>query len=144
MESVRGTFDPDLDLLPRQARPQPMGPVEGYQRFVANPLLGVLGWIIAFALVRESIRRHQLEFFVWAMLFVVVGLVFLQFHCLDCGKTGCLLRARVHICAAVVARRQSGVVGRFHGPGIKTQLVAWFVILAAGLVLGALALGTRP
>ncbi len=136
VEPRRGTFDPDLDLRPGRERSALIGPVEDYQRLVANPLLGVLFWIVAFVLSRESMRRHNLALFVWALLFVLVGIVFLQFHCLDCGKTGWLLRSRVHACSAVVARRQSRLVRRFRAPGLKVQLVAWFFLMIAALVLG--------
>jgi hypothetical protein len=143
VESGGGTFDADLDL--REGRPprEPLGPVEDYQRLVANPLLGVLFWIFAFALLRESVRGHNLTLVVWALLFVLIGVLFLQFHCLDCGKTGWLLRSRLHSCPAVVVRRQNALARRFHGPGLKMQLVLWFTLMAAALVLGMVALGTR-
>jgi hypothetical protein len=142
VEPGRGTFDADLDMLPRRVPPPPREPVENDQRLVANPVLGVLFWIITFAFMRESLRRHNLPSFVWATLFLLVGIVFLQYHCLDCGSTGCLLRARLHACPAVVARRDRRG-GRRRGLAIKTQLAAWFFVIVAALVLGMVALGSR-
>ena len=143
VEPGGGTFDPDLDLRPGRPRPEPIGPIDDYQRLVANPLLAVLFWMASVALLWESVRRRNLALFVWALLFTPVGLVFLQFHCLDCGKAGWLLRFRVHACPAVVARRQSGWVRRFRGPGLKVQLVGWFILMAAAFVLGWTALKSR-
>jgi hypothetical protein len=143
VEPAGGTFDTDLDLRPLPPPREPNRPIEDYQRLVANPLLGVLSWIVTFALMRESVRRHNLTLFAWGLLFVPVGIVFIQFHCLDCGKTGWLLRSRVHACPATVARRQNGLMRRFHGPPLTIQLAVWFIVLIAALVLGMVALGTR-
>ena len=143
MRPGQGIFDHDLDLQPRQPRRQPLTPVEDCQRLVANPLLGVLFWIASFLLLRESVRRHNLALSVSALLFVLVGMIFMQFHCLDCGKTGWLLRSRYHVCPAVVSRRESGWMRRIRGPGLKVQLVLWFIVMMAAVVLGTVAIGTR-
>jgi len=140
MEPRGGTFDPDVDTRPVRPRPGPLAPVEDCQRLLANPLLGVVCWIGAFLLLRESVYRHEMVMFVWSVAFVLVGIVFLQFHCLDCGETGSLLRSRAHACAAVVARRQTGYWRRHLLPGLKVQLVAWLFVLMAALVLGFAAL----
>ncbi len=143
MDPRSSIFDPDLDAGPARGRPEPLAPVEDCQRLLANPWLGVVFWIVAFALMRYSTRRHDLATFVWSMMFVLVGIVFLQFHCLDCGKTGSLLFARKHACPAVVARRQTSVDRRRRMPAVKIQLAAWFVILVAALVLGFVASTSR-
>ena len=143
VEQGRGTFDRELDLQPRRPRPAPIEPIADCQRLVANPLLGVLFWIVAFMMLRESVRRHDLTLFVWTLLFVLVGIIFLQFHCLDCGKTGWLLRSRLHSCPAVIARRESKWMRRFRGPGLKVQLVVWFIVIMAALVLGMVAIRSR-
>ena len=144
MEPGRGTFDRDLDLQPRRARPEPIEPIEDRQRLVANPLLGVLFWIVAFMMLRESVRRHESDpVCLGAALFVLVGIVFMQFHCLDCGKTGWLLRYRRHACPAVIARRESKWVRQFRLAGLKVQLVVWFILMMAALVLGMVAIGSR-
>jgi hypothetical protein len=143
VEPGRGTFDRELDLQPRRPPPQPIEPIEDCQRLLANPLLGVLFWIGALMMLRESVRRHDLTLFVWALLFVLVGMVFIQFHCLDCGKTGWLLRSRSHACPAVIARRESKWVRRFRLPGLKVQLVVWLILMMAALVLGMVAIASR-
>jgi hypothetical protein len=143
VEPGRGTFDRELDLQPRRPRPEPIEPIEDRQRLVANPLLGVLFWIVAFMMIRESLRRHNLTLVIWALLFVLVGIVFMQFHCLDCGKTGWLLRSRLHACPAVMARCESEWERRFRGPGLKVQLVVWVILLMAALVLGMVAIRSR-
>ena len=143
MEPGRGTFDPDLDLQSRRPRREPIEPIEDRQRLIANPLLGVLFWIVAFMMLRESVRRHELTLSAWGLLFVLVGIVFMQFHCLDCGKTGWLLRYRSHACPAVIARRESKWVRPFRLPGLKVQLVVWFILMLAALVLGMVAIASR-
>ena len=143
MEPGRSTFDRELDLQPRRPRTAPLEPIGDCQRLVANPLLGVLFWIVAFMMLRASLRRHDLTLFVWALLFVLVGIAFMQYHCLDCGKTGWLLRFRIHACPAVIARRESQWMRRFRGPGLKVQLVVWFILMMAALVLGLVALESR-
>ena len=143
MEPGRTTFDPDLDLQPRQPARDSIEPIEGYQRLVANPFLAVLAWLVAFGLVSESMKRQNLALFMTGIILLFVAFFFLQFHCLDCGATGWLLRSWAHACPAVVARRQSRMVRRFHGPGLKTQLAAWFIVMMAAFVLGMVALGSR-
>jgi hypothetical protein len=143
VEQGRGTFDRDLDLRPRRSAPEPIEPIEDRQRLVANPLLGVLFWLVACMMLRESVRRHELPLFAWGLLFVLVGAVFMQFHCLDCGKTGWLLRSRSHACPAVIARRESKWVRQFRLPGLKVQLVVWFIFMMAALVLGVVAIASR-
>jgi hypothetical protein len=73
----------------------------------------------------------------------VLGLFLVQFHCLDCGATGWLVRYQRHACPKVVARWRSRVVRRFHGPRLRIQLIAWLIVTMAALLLGALALGSR-
>jgi hypothetical protein len=136
VEPGRATFDPDLDLQPRRPSPDPNVPVDEYQRLVANPFLAVLGWLAMFGLLREAVRRQNLAMFMTGIILLFVAFFFLQFHCLDCGATGWLLRSWAHACPAVVARRQSGLVRRIRGPGLKLQLVAWFIFLTAVFVLG--------
>jgi hypothetical protein len=143
VEPGRTTFDPDLDLQPRPLVPDSMEPVDRYQRLVANPFLAALAWLVAFRLINESLNRQNLALFMTSIVLLLVAFFFLQFHCLDCGATGWLLRSWVHACPAVIARRRSRAVRRIHGPGIKLQLVAWFIIGMAAYVLGMVALESR-
>jgi hypothetical protein len=143
VEPARTTYDPDLDLQPRRPERTWLEPVERCQRLVANPFLAVLAWLVAFGLMSESVKRQELALFMTGIVLLFVAFFFLQFHCLDCGVTGWLLRSWAHACPPVVARRESRVVRRFHGPGLKTQLAAWFIIMTAAFVLGIVALGSR-
>ena len=93
MEHGRATFDPDLDLQPRRPSTVPNVPVDEYQRLVANPFLAVLGWLAMFGLLREAVRRQNLALFMTGIILLFVACFLLQFHCLDCGATGWLLRS---------------------------------------------------
>jgi hypothetical protein len=137
------TYDPDLDLQPRPPAQELLEPLERYQRLVANPFLAVLVWLVAFELVNESMTRQNLALFMIGIILLFVAFFFLQFHCLDCGVTGWLLRSWAHACPGVVARRQHRRVQRFRGPGLKFQLVIWFILMTTALVLGMVALGSR-
>ena len=144
MEPGRGTFDHDLDSQLRRPVPDSIEPIDEYQRLVANPFLTVLAWLVVLGLVRESVNRQNVAMFMTGIIIFFVAFFLLQYHCLDCGATGWLLRSWAHACPAVVDRRRSGLVRRFRGPGLRLQLAAWFIIMMAALVLGAVALGSRP
>jgi hypothetical protein len=137
------TFDRDLDSHPPRPVSEPLHAIEEDQRLVANPFLAVLSWVAAVGLVRESVKQQNLALLMMAVILFFIAFFFLQFHCLDCGETGWLLRSWAHACPPVIARRRSQAVRRFRGPGLKLQLVAWFIFLTAALVLGAVALGSR-
>jgi len=141
VEPAPATSDPDLDM--QQEQPAPVEPVDEYQRLVANPFLTVLGWLVMFGVMRESLRRHNLWLFIISVALLVGSCLFLQFHCLDCGATGWLMGYRRHACPAVVARRSSQAQRRFRGPGLPTQLLAWFILLTAACGLGLIALQSR-
>jgi hypothetical protein len=143
VEPGQGTFDRELDTQVRRPVSDSLEPIDGYQRLVANPFLAVLAWLAAFALVSESMKRQNLALLMTGVILLFVAFFFLQFHCLDCGMTGWLLRSWAHACPAVIARRQSRFVRRFHGPGLKLQLVAWFILLMAVFVLGMVTLESR-
>jgi hypothetical protein len=143
VEHGRTTYDPDLDLRPRLPERASIEPIESYQRLVANPFLAVLAWVVAFGFVSESMNRQNLALFMMGIILLFVAFFFLHFHCLDCGATGWLLRSWAHACPAVVARRQSQLIRRFHGPGLTTQLAAWFIVIMATFLLGMIALGAR-
>jgi hypothetical protein len=143
VEPGQGTFDRDLDTQVRRPVSDSLEPVDEYQRLVANPFLAVLAWFAAFALVSESAKRQNLALFMTGIILLFVACFFLQFHCLDCGMTGWLLRSWAHACPAVIARRQSRFVRRFHGPGVKLQVVAWFILLMAVFILGTVTLESR-
>jgi hypothetical protein len=143
VEPGQGTFDRELDTQVRRPVSDSLEPIDGYQRLVANPFLALLAWLVAFGLMSESMKRQNAALLMTGIILLFVACFFLQFHCLDCGMTGWLLRSWAHACPAVVARRQSQVVRRFHGPGLKLQLVAWFILLMAVFILGIVTLESR-
>jgi hypothetical protein len=108
---------------------------------VANPFLAVLAWVVAFGLLSESVRIPNLAGFMTAVTLLFVAFFLLQFHCLDCGATGWLLRSWAHACPAVVARSQSQRVSPFRRPGLGPQLFAWFIVITAAFILGVVILG---
>jgi len=132
--------DPELDWQPRRTGSGLRFPVEDCQRLVANPLLTVLLLIGAVASIHQSLTRHDLPLFLSSTGLLFVAFLVVQYHCLDCGHTGWLVRARGHACRAVVERQESGARRHFRTPGMKVQLALWFIALAAALVLGSVAL----
>jgi hypothetical protein len=143
VEPGRPTFDPDLDTQPWRPLRDSVAPIDEYQRLVANPFLAALAWLVAFGLIMESMKRQNLALLMAGVVLLFVAFFFLQFHCLDCGATGWLLRSWAHACPEVIARRQNRLVRRFRGPGLKLQLVAWYIIMTAALVLGTVAIGSQ-
>jgi hypothetical protein len=136
------TFDQDLDISRRPPSGGSGESLDNYQRLLANPFLAVLCWLIMFGLFRAGLRIQSFTLFLAGVGLLFGALLLFQFHCLDCGSTGWLLGYRRHACPAVLARWQSRQVRRFRGPGVKTQIVAWLVLVASALVLG-MALWTR-
>jgi hypothetical protein len=137
-----GTFDPDLDLQPRFTSDS-AEPIDTYQRLVANPFLALFGWLAGVGLLREALRRANLPLFLIAIAVFIASVFLLQFHCLDCGATRWLPRYQRHACPAVLARQANARRRRFRGPGLKTQLIGWFVVMSIVFVLGMLALAAR-
>src|SRR5262245_59466578 len=99
-EPRQSTFDRDIDLRPRSLLGL-TGPIESYQRLVANPLLAVSSWVVVVALIRASVQYHRFALFVAGVALFFIAFFLLQFHCLDCGSTGWLLRYGMHACPAV-------------------------------------------
>jgi hypothetical protein len=123
-------FDADLDTPRRSPRAIPVDSVAGCQRLIVNPFLTILGWLAAVALLRYSLRSHNLALHLTALFGLFVPLLLIQFHCLDCRATGWYVRAGRHACAGVLARWARGGQ-RSHWPRGRTQLVLWAYVLAA-------------
>jgi hypothetical protein len=143
VEPGGGIFDPDLDNQPRRQAFVPADPVDKYQRFVANPFLTVLAWIVLTGLLRGVAPGQELAGLAAGIVVFMMSLLLIQFHCLDCGATGCLLRRHHHVCPKVMTRWQHQIVRRFHGPGLGLQLIGWFIVMMAAFVFGTVALGSR-
>jgi hypothetical protein len=136
VQSGPDVFDRDIDPQPRRPARSDRGSIVPSQRLIVNPFLAVLGFVIIVAIWREAfIRRSSGLFQLGAALLLVVGFL-VQYHCLDCGATGWLIRCRRHACPTVVARWELGERRRFRGPGVRSQLWIWFILLAAACVLG--------
>lgn len=129
-------FDPDHDT----PRTLPRGPgssaISAYQRVIVNPLLAILGWLLAIVLIRYSTRSHNVALYLTALLWLFVPFVLVQFHCLDCRVTGWLLRVRRHSCPSVVARWVSKDSLRGRWPTITVQIHCWIYALFALAILG--------
>ncbi len=135
MEPGGGIFDRDLDNQPRRRILTPGDAPYEYQRIVVNPFLTVLVWIIFLGLVRYVVSRQNAAGLAADILVFLLALFLMQFHCLDCGATGWLAYYQRHACTKVLERWQRRVVRRFHGPGIRLQLVGWFIFIMSALVL---------
>ncbi len=128
------TYDHDLDAHPRP----PRGPAESfasYQRLIVNPLLAVAMCVAAVCFVRYSLRERALWQFLVALALLGLSFFTVQFHCLDCGKTGWFLAARRHGCAPSLARWQDGHPTRWQFPAPKAQLILWWYFLASATTL---------
>ncbi len=142
MEPEGGIFDPDLDNQPRRPSLFAADPVHEYQRLVANPFLTVLAWVIFLGLLRGVVPRQEAAGLVADIVIFGLALLLAQYHCLDCGATGWLVRHQRHACPKVMIRWQNQIVRRFQGPGLGLQLVGWFIVTITAIVLGALAFGS--
>jgi hypothetical protein len=110
---------------------------------IVNPLLAILGWLLAIVLIRYSTRSHNLPLYLTAILWLFVPFVLIQFHCLDCRATGWLLRVRRHACPSVVARWISKESLRGRWPSITVQIHCWIYALVAVAILGFIAFVSR-
>lgn len=115
------------------------GQPEAYQRLLANPFLGFVyltGWLAAMYETVAIGIAGPLTPMLLAVLVAGLWLVphLMQYHCLDCGGTGRLLRWRKHVCHRAMERYDAGRPRRFRGPSPPLQVVLWLW----GLLLGAL------
>ena len=136
-------FDPDLDPHPQRSGGPRSDSIAPYQRLIVNPFLAVLLFVIVLAIVRTALRTRALGLFQLGVGLVLVDLFLVQYHCLDCGATGWLLRYRRHACPTVLTRWQRGEQRRFRGPSVRIQLVGWLVLLGSAFVMGLIMLLAR-
>ncbi len=136
MEATRRPHpaDPEFDPSPAvQPRLRDFDPLE-HQRLVVNPFLAVLGLI---GLGQATLGLFRSRFSDLAIVTIVLMAVLpylIQYHCLDCGRTGSYLLNKEHACPGVLARWREGRRSRFPFPTPWAQLLVW------GWVLGAVAL----
>lgn len=138
------TFDRVLDREPRRPAGLVDGPSGADQRLVVNPLVTFAASVAAAELIRTSLRARHFPWFVAGVGLFFLAFFLLQFHCLDCGRTGWLLWYRRHACPAVQARWRERRFGRFRGPGVTTQLVLWTFVLGPTFLLTLVWLWSRP
>jgi hypothetical protein len=141
-DQLPGTFDRQFDSEPRRSRSLVVELSEADQRLLANPLLTLATWAAAIALIRAALRAHHFLLFLAGAGLLFLAFFLLQFHCLDCGRTGWLLRYRRHACPAVQARGRARGFRRWRGPGLITQLVLWCHVLAVALFCCLVLLGS--
>jgi hypothetical protein len=140
------SHDPDLD--PPRRRPSDPGrppflPQE-YQRLVANPFLAVFGLIVGLGVFWKALELRELPLVALALVALISVAYLLQYHCLDCGSTGLLLRWKSHACERVLARQQANQVRRFRGPNPTFQTVLWgYALLVLAILVFVVMLAVR-
>ena len=140
MEATRRpeTADPEFDFSPPpRVRLTGLDRTE-YQRLVVNPFLAVLGLLV---LGQGTVLLLQSPFQPLAIATIVpIALLpyLIQYHCLDCGRTGPYPRHRGHACPGVLARWRDGRRSRLPFPTPRFQLVVWGWLLGSVGVLLAI------
>ena len=127
--------DPEFDPPPAPTvRLRDFDPLEG-QRLVVNPFLAALGLIVWWEVARWSLRSWFPPLFVLTILPLALLHYLVQYHCLDCGRTGPYARRDRHACPALIARRAEAKRSRFPIPSARSQLVFWAYILGSAALL---------
>jgi hypothetical protein len=134
-EPALSNFDPDLDPPPSPTSPRQDVWNGTGKRLVVNPFLVVMDWLVAFAILRAAIARVNFKLFQVGAILLLVGFLLVQYHCLDCGKTGWVLRHRRHACRGDVARWQNRRLLPRVFPSVGTQIVMWCFLLAMAAFL---------
>ena len=112
------------------------GKPEAYLRLVANPFLAFAFVDVWLIVLHESVVGEfagPLMPILVVVLLAGLGLVpsFMHYHCLDCGKSGRLLRWRKHVCHKALARREAGVRRKARGPTPPVQVILWIWLTMA-------------
>jgi hypothetical protein len=143
VEPGPGIFDRDLDREPARPESPTHDSIESYQRLVVNPFLAVLLFVIILMIEDVAIRTHNLGLFFLGCGLLVVPVLLVQYHCLDCGATRWLIRSRRHACRAVIVRMHHRERRRIPWPAVRVQLVGWVILLCSAFVLGLVMLASR-
>ena len=112
---------------------------EAYLRLLANPFLGFTYLVAWLVILYQSILggfAGPLTPTLVAILIPGLGLVpgLMEYHCLDCGRSGRLLRWRKHVCHRSMARRDAGQRRPFRGPTPWVQVLLWVWVVMAGVI----------
>lgn len=124
-------FDPELDA-DRDPDSRVVAQIaRNHTRLIANPFLAMLGWILFGTWLKIGLKMRSPMLSFAAFLGMPASLLLIQYHCLDCGKTGSVFRARRHLCPPAAARASTSGNGgwRTRGPSISAQLKIWFAIV---------------
>jgi hypothetical protein len=148
--SAPSTYDPELDP------PRPRHRIEGvlpptqlpqqYQRLVTNPFLALSGAVFLLVVLEyvPGVPRLSVAFAAVVACLADVALL-LQYHCLDCGKTGLLVRWKLHACDRVRHRRRTGQIRHIRGPNPSYQLFLWgFALVVLGILIVPVLLADLP
>jgi hypothetical protein len=127
-------FDAELDT-PRRPPTPTTEEVSACQRVIINPLLAILGWILAVVLIRYSTRTGNLLLYLAALLWLFIPFLLIQFHCLDCRTTGWFWRVRRHACDTVLARWIRRESPRDWLPSVHVQIHIWIYTVSAAAIL---------
>ncbi|WP_406695749.1 hypothetical protein V5E97_32585 [Singulisphaera sp. Ch08] len=141
--SGRHQHDPDLDRPPARVSILLEPYFEEYQRLISNPFLALAALIPWFVATRMAfLAKHVPSILI--LLASLVGIAYLlQFHCLDCGATGCLFGWKHHACDRALARQFARRRRRLRGPNPATQTVLWGLIVMIVALLSAIAFRPR-
>ncbi|MGO9465736.1 MAG: hypothetical protein ACLQIB_34680 [Isosphaeraceae bacterium] len=108
---------------------------------MVNPFLVVMDWLVAWAMLRAAVARINFRLFQVGTILLLLGFLLFQYHCLDCGATGWLIRRKRHACPEDVVRWRNRRPRRRSVPSAGTQIVVWFFLVAMAfllwLILGA-------
>jgi hypothetical protein len=117
----------------------PDQPIQEFQRLVANPFLGLLAflaWLLALhGWVLNTRNGLPVPLRLLMILSGVLIPLLFQYHCLDCGRSGSLLRSQRHACDAVLDRRRTGRPRR-----LRISFTLQFFLWVLALVLLAIAI----
>jgi hypothetical protein len=136
------------DLADPEFNADPAAPVRlrdfdpsDHQRLVANPFLAVFLLLVWWFLALWLLLRGPFPPLAVASVIPLILLPrALQYHCLDCGRTGSYTRRHRHACTAVVVRWNERRKPRFPIPSAETQLVFWWYVVGSATLLYTVAL----
>jgi hypothetical protein len=138
--------DPEFDRPPRPRSSPNVEIVRFYQRLVVNPFLGLCVVCLTFGLTVWLPRFFVVELKVPSLIVfggLVSGYFLLQYHCLDCGKTGLFHRWKSHACPSILQRWETTSPTGLGFPAATTQLALWFIALVIAGILALSVLGGR-
>jgi hypothetical protein len=107
---------------------------QDFQRLLANPFLAVAFLVMWIAAAPWLLFGRPAGWVVPTYASLIAIRYLLQFHCLDCGKTGRLGTWREHRCEAVRYRIEAGQIRWRRGPTPGTQSVFWAIVFITGAV----------